>query len=237
MTHLFCILAASFSIGQDPAGFWKGAIELPSGSLEILVDLTNSDGAWSGTIDIPLQGIRGFALSECAGGVDWVQFKMAGIPGEPSFEGKLDPTGDALSGNFEQNGMAMSFSLKRAEREKRPVDDYVVTPIPGAGAKGEWMGTLEVGPMKLRLAMTITAEAGSDLAGTLESLDQNASFGADTLTFNENTMAFTIGDINGAFSGTLNDDGSACAGTWTQMGNELPLTFFRVEKAQHLKSP
>lgn len=98
---------------SDAAGRWKGAIEIPGQTLAIDVTLNlAADGAWSGTISIPAQGAQDLALADVAVAGDWTKFAIAGVPGEPSFDGKLD--GAKLAGTFTQGGQSFPFALERA---------------------------------------------------------------------------------------------------------------------------
>lgn len=109
-------------------GPWNGAVQLPGAALKIGVVFTSGEGGLAGTIDIPDQGARGIALEGIAVEGDSVTFRLAGVQGEPTFNGTL--AGDAITGTFSQGGMSFPFELKRGElpRPKRPQDP--VPPLP-----------------------------------------------------------------------------------------------------------
>ena len=103
------------------AGHWEGAIELPGASLGILVDLIiGPDGTWTGTIDIPMQGAKGLKLEGIEVSPDTLRFRIAGIPGDPSFLA-VNP-GERIEGSFTQGGQSLPFHLGREaiEAPKRP---------------------------------------------------------------------------------------------------------------------
>lgn len=103
------------------SGHWEGAIELPGAFLGILVDLTRGeDGAWSGTIDIPMQGAKGLKLEGIEVSPDTLRFRIAGIPGNPTFLA-VNP-GERIEGSFTQGGESLPFHLGREaiEAPKRP---------------------------------------------------------------------------------------------------------------------
>jgi len=109
-----CLLAAAATgAAEGPAGRWEGAIEIPGAALEVVVDLSRDGGAWSGTVDIPTQGAADLPLEEVTVEGAEVRFRIAGIPGEPAFDGSLD--GDVLAGEFTQGGQPFPFRLQRAE--------------------------------------------------------------------------------------------------------------------------
>jgi len=105
------------------AGYWDGNINVPGSALGVRVHLMQGgDGAWSGTIDIPMQGAKGIGLSGIAVDGNSVTFAIAGVAGDPTFTGTLE--GDTISGTFSQNAMSFPFTLTRggAEAPKRPQD-------------------------------------------------------------------------------------------------------------------
>ncbi|MCY3550918.1 MAG: alpha/beta fold hydrolase [Candidatus Poribacteria bacterium] len=106
----------SISYAEDRVvGHWEGHIEIPGQSLAVKVDLTINDSDWSGTIDIPTQGAKDLPLSaihiEENGADVSVKFSIRGVPGNPTFDGKLHD--GAISGKFSQGGAQFSFRLSR----------------------------------------------------------------------------------------------------------------------------
>jgi CubicO group peptidase (beta-lactamase class C family) len=100
----------------SPAGHWKGAIEVPTGRLEIDVDLVRAEGGgWSGDISIPAQGAKDLALADVSVTGAAVSFRMPGVPGDPKFAGELSADGATLAGTFSQGGATLRFSLSRGD--------------------------------------------------------------------------------------------------------------------------
>lgn len=110
-------VAGTPALAQGPAdGHWEGAIEVPSQPLEIEVNLeTGEDGALTGTISIPAQGLKNADLSDLSAttedGATTVLFAIPGIPGDPRFEGTLSEDGTTLAGTFRQGGAELPFEL------------------------------------------------------------------------------------------------------------------------------
>lgn len=113
-----------FSIGLDganaqetpsPEGHWEGAIQVPGGELGINVDLMVEGGTWSGDISIPLQQTEDFPLSDVVVEGDRVSFAMAGVPGDPKFDGTISEDGLTISGSFTQSGQNLTFNLTRED--------------------------------------------------------------------------------------------------------------------------
>lgn len=124
------VIAAVVSLSASHAenrvtGHWEGQIEIPGQPIAVKIDITINDGDWTGTIDIPTQGAKGLPLSdihveENDEGVQ-VKFSIRGVPGNPTFDGKLQD--GAISGTFTQGGATFSFRLSRdivVKDPKRP---------------------------------------------------------------------------------------------------------------------
>ena len=110
------VAGLSASYAEDRvAGHWEGRIEIPGQPIPVKIDLAINDGVWSGTIDIPVQGAKGLTLSDIhvveENGSLHVKFSIRGVPGNPTFDGKLQD--GAISGTFSQSGATFGFRLSR----------------------------------------------------------------------------------------------------------------------------
>lgn len=147
-------LWAPHALGAETAaGHWEGAIELPAGTgkLQILVDLAQADAAWSGTIDIPAQGAQDLPLDGIAVDGAKVRFSIAGVPGQPTFDGILEE--GALSGTFSQGGATMPFRLGREKlagpkrvQEPKPPYPYASEEVTYTNGDVTLAGTLTLPP-------------------------------------------------------------------------------------------
>jgi pimeloyl-ACP methyl ester carboxylesterase len=107
---------------------------------------------------------------------------------------------------------------------------------PQPSVQGNWLGTLDAGAVKLRLALKVVAAADGALSATLDSLDQGASdLPVTALRQNGADVEFELVQIGGFFRGALRGD--TLAGTWRQGPGTLPLIFRRVDKASELVRP
>ena len=108
---------------DDPAGRWQGALEAPGMTIEVVIELAlGDDGVWSGTIDVPAQGLLGLALENIKVDGAAVSFAIAptpGVPGNPAFSGTLAADGLTLSGDYTQSGQTIPFSLTRESEAER----------------------------------------------------------------------------------------------------------------------
>jgi hypothetical protein len=234
LTLLAATLPAASAFGAGPSGRWIGAIETPQGGLAIAVTLLSDSGsAWSGTIDIPGQRIGGRPLDQVTVEGERVHFEIAGLPGVPTFDGELDQSGDRLAGSFRQGGQELTFSLDRAPAGAAALPDLAVpaAPVPGTGMAGDWIGVLDAG-VELRLVLRARVDDEGRLSAKLESLDQGMVLAVDKVELAENELTFSNVALGATFEGTLVDDGSAISGTWSQAGNQLPLTLHRMSSAR-----
>ncbi len=104
------------SLADEPtiAGHWHGEIVTPVKALEIDVDFSAAkDQSWVGHISIPAQAAKDLALGKIESKAGAVRFEIAGVPGEPKFEGKIDAPGKKITGTFTQGGNTLAFHLDR----------------------------------------------------------------------------------------------------------------------------
>ena len=122
---------------------------------------------------------------------------------------------------------AAPFSVSRAAEEPVKPDPLV----------GFWFGTLQVGPIKLRLAFAVTQTDGV-LGAKLDSLDQ----GARNLPFSsvdnkDGRVSIANNAIGITYSAKLSADGKTLTGDWEQGKQKLPLTMARVDRMPVDKRP
>jgi CubicO group peptidase (beta-lactamase class C family) len=91
------------------------------------------------------------------------------------------------------------------------------------GLSGSWEGTLDVGTVKLRQVLRISANGRV----VLHSLDQGgAGLPADKAIHENGTLRTVFGGIGGSFEAKV--EGDSLVGVWKQ-GGELPLTLVRTK--------
>jgi pimeloyl-ACP methyl ester carboxylesterase len=114
--------AGSAEAGGNPAieGHWEGEIEIPGSPITVVVDLSFADGAWSGTFGSPMQGTYELPLEGIAVADDAVSFTITGVPGDPTFDGRLE--NGEIRGTFTQMGRSFGFRLghEAVPRPARP---------------------------------------------------------------------------------------------------------------------
>ncbi len=117
--------SAAASAPQAPAapasiaGHWAGSIELPGAKLELDVDFAPAGSGWTGDVSIPMQKAKDLPLTKIALKGAEVSFVIQGIPGEPTFQGRVSADGKTIAGTMAQGGQSFPFTLSR---EPDPVE-------------------------------------------------------------------------------------------------------------------
>jgi hypothetical protein len=96
---------------------WKGVVDLHGQmKLEFVVVLSADDSnAWTGRIDIPVQGVVGMALTDvrCDGKTLHFELAPAGAPYKAVFDAAIDESGDAAKGTLNQGGVTAALEMSR----------------------------------------------------------------------------------------------------------------------------
>jgi len=172
---VFLLAAALSAQAADPAGHWEGSIEAPGQPLVVMVDLEETDGAWSGTIDIPAQGAVDLPLSGVTVEGETVRFTINGVPGEPTFEGTL--AGGEITGEFRQGPARLPFRLGRdaveveapsRPQEPKPPFPYDAEEVEYANADVKIAGTLTLPPGEGKVPAALLISGSGALNRDLE---------------------------------------------------------------------
>jgi uncharacterized protein len=104
--------------------------------------------------------------------------------------------------------------------------------------EGEWQGTLDAGGTKLRLVLKVTKNSEGKLAGTLDSLDQNANgIPISAIEQSGDDVKLELAAVGGSYAGKMNVGGMEIAGEWKQGGGSLPLVFKRIGLSTLIAGP
>ena len=232
---LLLLIGLSYPVlGQTPAkdfeGSWQGTLEAGGAKLRLVLTVTKSDaGAYGGKLDSLDQGAS-IPIDAITVNVDAVRLEIK----SPAivYEATLNKDRTELTGTFTQGGQNLPLTFKRSE-------PAAVTPQPKSNPgqttakdfEGSWQGTLEAGGAKLRLVLTVTKSDAGAYKGKLDSLDQGATIPIDTITVNGDSVRFEIKSPEIVYEGTLNKDRTELTGTFSQGGQQFPLSFKRGEQA------
>jgi len=104
----------------------------------------------------------------------------------------------------------------------------VVAQVPTRNVEGNWLATLDVGGVKLRIVLKIQKSANGYTA-KFDSLDQGATdLPVDSVVLDGNKLSFSAGQFGINYEGTLNEAGDEVSGTFKQGAGETPMVFKRV---------
>lgn len=229
LKRLFSLVLVCVGMGlaqETLVGNWEGIIGPDSLNLRILVRFDETDGALTGTIDIPLQQARGLPL-RVAVAADSVTFVIEGVPGEATFTGRL--SGDEIAGEFEQGGQRFPFVLKRATAAEASVA-VVETLI------GNWQGVIGEGVIDLQIGLQFTDEAG-DLVGRIAIPAQGFEGALGIRQASEAELIATIAGIPGEPTLVGEVTGDTITGTFTQGGQEFSFVLERTDAPLSLNRP
>ena len=210
----------------NPAGLWEGTVKTPNGDLGFLFNLHLDVDRWNAEMDVPAQGVSGLPLDKVKVDGSAISFSIS-APGDPQYAGKLSDDGKTISGNFSQGGSSLPLDLKW-KSEPRAVSKTPVNSGEVQVLEGVWEGAMDINGTPLHLRLNFARNADGSIAGTVDSPDQKVTgLRIDSISRTADSVKVEVKTIGGSYQGTLNKDASTLTGTWTQMGNSLPLTLQR----------
>jgi hypothetical protein len=87
-------------------------------------------------------------------------------------------------------------------------------PVEAQRVAGDWHGTLNAGPVELRLVLHVKTD-GAGYTGSLDSIDQGANgIPISEIKLDGSKLSFDVNAVHGRYSGTI--QGDTITGTWTQ---------------------
>lgn len=99
-----------------------------------------------------------------------------------------------------------------------------------SGFVGNWVGSLNVGAVQLRMRFEI-GESGGELTASVFSLDQgNAQVPVESVTLTGATVTIAMPVAGATYEGTLSADGNSIEGSFAQMGSTLALNLERTDE-------
>jgi len=101
--------------------------------------------------------------------------------------------------------------------------------------KGNWLGTLKISTLELRVVFKVIENEDSSLKTTLDSPDQGAfGISVDSTIYIDPDVRFVVAAVNGYYEGKFEQD--SIVGSWTQ-GSSFPLTLTKTENIEPPKRP
>lgn len=101
------------------------------------------------------------------------------------------------------------------------------------GPTGVWQGDLDTGAgQKLNLQIVINKLAGGAYGVTVHYMEQGAvkNLAATSVSFEDGKLAFTVEDLGGSYSGTL--ENKTITGNWRQSGKAVPMVLTPFKRSR-----
>jgi len=217
------LLAAILAQAHDIAGDWHGTLSTGGAELRLVLHIAKSaDGSLKATLDSVDQNSNGIPVSSITFKNSNLNLGIDAVHG--TYEGRLAPDGKTISGTWTQSS-SLPLDFKRATTTLK-TEHKPATP---SDIDGAWMGTLDMGAMKLRVVFHIV-NTEDGLVSTLDSPDQGQK-GLPTTSTTRNGASLKIEAkaIVGVFEGKIAPDLQSIEGTFTQIGAPHPLLLKKVK--------
>jgi hypothetical protein len=136
------VVAAGLPCGAEEvmSGRWEGTAQIPDDEMNLIVDFSQHNGVWVGSIIIPGLGVKGAPLADIKVQPPDVNFAVKGALGI-QLKLRLDAN-NKLAGSFEQAGNRASATLQKTGP---PQVEYPPRSTPVARElEGEWKGDYEM---------------------------------------------------------------------------------------------
>jgi len=120
-----CLISFVFAFGQKPIpagdtspsviGTWEGTLDAGAAKLKLVLHIdVAKDGALVGRLDSPDQGATDLPIDSLSLTGNTLKFEMKSLGA--TYEGKLDGSGNQISGEFRQGGQALPLAFKNTAR-------------------------------------------------------------------------------------------------------------------------
>jgi hypothetical protein len=229
---------------QSPAaGDWQGTLTAGDTQFHIAWHVTEAkDGTLTATIDNPDQGIFSVPVktmtlkdANITQSIDTqIQVNGEAVPVRGIFEGTIDKDATEIKGTWTQTDPEQppaEVDLKRAPPHSPP-KPATLPPLDGS-----WLGSLDTGALKLRIVFKIVT-AANGVTAQLQSPDQSLTWlNATSITRNGDSLSIALKQLGVVYEGKIAADANSIDGTFTQMGNPLPLHLKRIKDQSELELP
>jgi len=211
------------------AGDWQGTLDTGGPQLRLALHITAAkDGTLSATLDSVDQGANGIPVTSVTFKDSKLSLVVDAVHG--TYEATLNKDASEIKGTWSQ-GQPMELNFKRGVFAAAPAPK----PAAPSDIDGTWLGTLDTGAIKLRILFKIVNTADG-LTAQMQSPDQGSTWiPASPVTRSGATLTIEIKPIGVVFAGKIAPDLATIDGTFTQMGNPLPLVIKRVKDQSELE--
>lgn len=113
---------------SDISGRWEGSINVSVSDqkLGIIIKFRKSEQGFTGTLDIPAQGVSDIPLDKIELRGEKISFTVPQLPGNVKFSGKIKK--ELIEGDFQQSGYTFPFQLRLTDEkeDKKEETNYAV---------------------------------------------------------------------------------------------------------------
>lgn len=222
LSLMWLLVLASGAHAQAIEGDWQGTLKAGQVELRIVVHVTRDEkGALKGTMDSPDQGANRIPITGISVANSVLKFEVGAVMG--SYEGKINGGATAITGLWSQLGMALPLDLARATA----VQAKARVPKPSE-IDGDWSGALDIPMGTLKVILHITTY-DDGMTAKLDVPDQKAmGLPATSISRDGQAVKVELKQLGASYNGTLDKELATLTGTWSQLGNSLPLIFKRT---------
>jgi uncharacterized protein len=216
LTITIFFAGTSLARAQDITGDWQGTLDTGMSQLRLVLHIIKlADGKLGATLDSIDQGANGIPIAGVTLKDSKLNLDVGAVHG--TYDGTVAADGQSIKGTWTQ-GQALPLEFKRASAVAQSAASAKPSDIDGA-----WIGTVEMGTMKLRVVFHIVNTADG-LTATLDSPDQGAKgIPTSSVTRTGTSLKIEAKRIAGVFDGKISADLSSIDGTWSQGGSSVPL--------------
>jgi hypothetical protein len=205
------------------AGDWLGMLNAGSIQLHLALHIVAAqDGSLTATFDSIDQGVNGVPITAISLKDSKLAFTVDAA--HISYEGAVNKDATEIDGVWSQ-GSPLTLNFKRVAAATKPAPK----PAAPSDIDGNWQGTLDANAVKLRIVFKIV-NTQDGLTAQMQSPDQSPAWiAASSVTRSGSSLIIALNGIGVVFDGKISADLSSIDGTFTQMGNGLPLLIKRVK--------
>ena len=230
LTFLAALALAPHTQAQAQlAGDWQGTLSAGGAQLRLALHITAAkDGSLTATLDSIDQGANGIPVTSVALKDGKLSLTVDAVHG--TFEGTVNKDATAIDGTWSQ-GTPLELNWKRGSFAAAP------PPKPAAPSDidGSWLGTLDAGAIKLRIIFKIVNTADG-LTAQMQSPDQSSVWiSASKVKRDGSKLTIEITSIGVVYECNISADLTSIEGSFTQMGNPLPLKLKRIKDQSELQ--
>lgn len=103
---------------------------------------------------------------------------------------------------------------------------------------GDWLGTIEGGPARLRILFHISRSPAGALTAKVDSPDQGArDLPVEEVSFKDGKLRLEVKMVQGFYEGSLDPQGESITGTWNQSGQAMPVPLRKTKGPISVATP